>query len=91
MTGRPPSLERWSEARQLAPELEEVAFWQALVLADDGGEMQGAAALLSEMLAGEPNPKSCIDLVRRPGTGGYIERPGVAEALLARVNSATDL
>ncbi len=85
----PTALERWEEARRLAPEVEEVAYWQAFALADDAGDIQAGAELLIEMLAGVSNRGTWIDLVRRLGAGGYIERKGVAEALLARVTGET--
>ncbi len=79
------ALARWDEARRLAPELEEVAYWQALALADDAGDIDGGAVLLAEMLAGVPNRTAWIDLVQRLGKGGYLERAGVGDALLARL------
>lgn len=86
----PTALERWEAARRLAPELEEVAYWQALALADDGGDIEAGAALLAEMLAGVSNREAWIELIRRLGAGGYIERAGAAEALLARVTGNSD-
>jgi uncharacterized Ntn-hydrolase superfamily protein len=82
------ALARWEEARQLAPELEEVAYWQALALADDGGDVEGGAKLLAAMLEGDPRRDEWIELVRRLGEGGYIEREGVADSLLAALEGS---
>lgn len=84
------ALNLWAEARQMAPELEEIAFWQALALADDGEDIDGAAELLRDMLDGVPNRSAWVEVIRRLGAGGYIERRGVAEALIARVELAGD-
>ncbi|MCK4516614.1 MAG: DUF1028 domain-containing protein [Spirochaetaceae bacterium] len=60
------ALKHWAEARAIAPEQEELAFWQAVQLADtqpDHGE--DASALLKEALTGEPYPERWMELVDR--------------------------
>lgn len=60
------ALNHYAEARAIAPEQEELAFWQAVQLADtqpDHGE--DASALLKEALTGEPYPERWMELVDR--------------------------
>ncbi len=60
------ALDHWAEARAIAPEQEELPFWQAVQLADshpDHGE--DAAALLKEALTGQQNPERWMELVDR--------------------------
>lgn len=60
------ALERWAEARGLAPEQEELGFWQAVQLADTHPEhAEDAAAILREALASEPEPDRWLELVDR--------------------------
>jgi uncharacterized Ntn-hydrolase superfamily protein len=49
------ALEVWFAARSMAPELEELAFWQALKLADDHQQYEQAAAILKPVLATQAN------------------------------------
>ncbi|MBN2556206.1 MAG: DUF1028 domain-containing protein [Anaerolineales bacterium] len=76
-------LKLWEQARRLAPELEELPFWQGLTLADDGGDAAGGAAILKLMLDKDPRREFWLDLIRRVEKSGLLERKGVAEELLA--------
>ena len=76
------AFERWEQARALAPELEEVGFWQAVTLADHPAEVVRAAEILSQALAQESRREQWIDLLRRLQVCGEIERPGAAEELI---------
>jgi uncharacterized Ntn-hydrolase superfamily protein len=60
------ALNHYAEARAIAPEQEELAFWQAVQLADtqpDHGE--DASALLKQALTGEPHPERWMELIDR--------------------------
>jgi uncharacterized Ntn-hydrolase superfamily protein len=60
------ALTMWTEARKVAPELEELAFWQALRLADSGDDrIEQAAGILSRAIGGEAEPGRWLDLVDR--------------------------
>jgi len=72
----------WARARELAPELEELLFWQALTLADDGNDPAGAAVILAEMLDGEPRREHWLDLVERVAGSGLLERKNAGTELL---------
>ena len=76
------AFERWEQARALAPELEEVGFWQAVALADRPAEVTRAAEILSQALAQEARREQWIDLLRRLQVCGLIERSGAAEELI---------
>jgi uncharacterized Ntn-hydrolase superfamily protein len=76
------ALALWAQARELAPELEEMAFWQAVELADYTGEATIAAAILRDGLAGEKRRDHWLDLIHRLETCGLIQRKGTAEALI---------
>jgi uncharacterized Ntn-hydrolase superfamily protein len=80
---RDEALEIWGLARSQAPELEELAFWQAMSLADQPNEVQAAAAILSSALATDSRRVHWIDLIRRLQACGLLERPGAADELIA--------
>lgn len=79
---REQALVRWSEARSLAPELEELAYWQALTLSDRG-DLQTALAILRPMLDGDARRDHWIDLIGRLQTCGILETSGIADQLIA--------
>ena len=81
--GRTAALRHWVEARSEAPELEELAFWQARLLADEGADIGAAAEILAPALADHPLREHWIDLLRRLESCGLIERRGAAEELTA--------
>jgi uncharacterized Ntn-hydrolase superfamily protein len=79
---RDQALAHWAEARAEAPELEEIPFWQAAVLADKSADVQTAVEILRPALANDPRREHWIDLLRRMQTGGLLEREGTAEELI---------
>ena len=83
---RQAALARWAEARQLAPELEEIPFWQAVTLADKTADITTAASILQPVLAADPLREQWLDLVRRLQICGLLERPGAADELLGAMN-----
>lgn len=76
------ALQIWVRARQLAPELEELAYWQAITLADDHNDIREAVKILSPMLAKETRKDYWIDLIKRVQDCGIIERQGAGSELL---------
>ncbi len=79
---RQAALARWAEARQLAPELEEIPFWQAITLADKPADETTAAAILQPVLAADPLREQWLELVRRLQICGLMERSGAGDELL---------
>jgi uncharacterized Ntn-hydrolase superfamily protein len=79
---RDQALADWAKARAQAPELEEIPFWQAAVLADKPADVQTAVGILRPMLASDPRREHWIDLLRRMQTCGMLERDGAAEELI---------
>lgn len=84
---RDSALRLWAEARELAPELEEIAFWQAVTLADSHADIDAALAILRPMLAREPLRAQWIDLITRLGMVGLIEREDAAADLLGALEA----
>lgn len=83
---REDALAHWAEARIIAPELEEIAYWQAITLADQLGAIDEAAAILKAMLASDTAHRVLwVDLVRRLVDCGVIEHKDRADALLEAV------
>jgi len=80
------ALELRAAARALAPELEEMAFWQALRLADELDDVAAGAAILNEMLQRVDRRAQWIDLIRRLQDCGSIERPGAGDELIAALD-----
>jgi uncharacterized Ntn-hydrolase superfamily protein len=76
------ALQTWAAARAAAPELEELAFWQAISLADDYGDIDTAAEILRPALANEPRRAHWLDLIRRLETCRLLEGKETADKLL---------
>ncbi len=76
------ALSRWAEARTLAPEQEELPFWQALTLADKTGDIQTAVSILQPMLAKDARREQWIELIRRLAACGLIERADIDTELI---------
>lgn len=72
----------WAAARTEAPELEELAFWQAVTLADDAGDAQTGADLLRPVLRNDPRREHWLDLIARLQQCGLIKRSGASNELL---------
>ena len=83
---REEALETWQRARELAPELEEMGYWQALTLADDHNDIQAALDILFPMLSVDSRKDHWIDLIRRVQNCGIIEREGAGDELLAALD-----
>jgi uncharacterized Ntn-hydrolase superfamily protein len=77
------ALKLWGKARTMAPELEEMSFWQAVSLADEKADIPNAVLILSPMLEVDDRREHWIDLIRRIESCGIIQRKGTAEELIA--------
>jgi len=79
---RDQALDQWARARDEAPELEELAFWQAMTLADEPGDVTAALEILQPMLARDERREHWIELIRRLESCGLLERAGAASDLI---------
>ena len=59
------ALVEWAEARQIAPELEELPFWQAMALAEKPEHTAAAIEILKPALAQDPRREHWLDLIGR--------------------------
>jgi uncharacterized Ntn-hydrolase superfamily protein len=84
------ALELWADARALAPELEELAFWQAVQLADSLADAEAGAAILEGMLADAERRAGWVELIRRLQACGAIEREGAGDELIASLDKLSD-
>jgi hypothetical protein len=73
-------------ARQLAPEMEEMAYWQAVTLSDEYRDIQAAVEILAPMLTMDSRKDHWIDLIKRLQSCGIIEREGAGDELLAMLD-----
>ena len=65
----------------MAPELEEIAFWQAVRLAE-AGEIDTAVAVFGPVFELDPLRSQWVELITRVDEAGLIERDGAASALV---------
>lgn len=77
------ALDHWAKARREAPELEELAFWQAVKLADQHSAVDVAASILRPVLSRNPRRAHWIDLIRRLQMCGLIESENAGNELIA--------
>ncbi len=75
------ALSLWARARKMAPELEELVFWQALELADKPADVPGALVLLKG-LEDKENFAGWVELLRRLEPTGIVEREEALKELL---------
>ena len=73
------AIQEFAEARAMSADASEMLFWQALVLADNHGQVEQARALLQPLFKAEPNWR---ELVRRLAPVGLIDHPEIVEQLL---------
>ena len=75
------ALQLWVQAREEAPELEEIAFWQAIALADGQNDVAAAAEILGPVLANDSRRIHWLDLLTRLDKCGFLGRAGTGAAL----------
>ncbi|MEO0561433.1 MAG: DUF1028 domain-containing protein, partial [Chloroflexota bacterium] len=76
------ALNTWATARAMAPELEEIAFWQAVTLAD-AGEIAQAVDVFGPVFEMDPLRDQWVELVTRLEAAKIITRPGAAAEFVA--------
>jgi uncharacterized Ntn-hydrolase superfamily protein len=81
------ALTLFERAKELAPELEELVYWQALALAESKNRVQEAAQWMKEMLAQEERGELWRDLIVRIERAGILSRAGVADELIAALEA----
>jgi len=72
----------WRKVREEAPELEELAFGQAVSLANRPGGIVRAVEILGPVLAGNERRAHWLELLRRMDAGGRFQREGAVEELI---------
>lgn len=83
------ALVKWRQARELAPENEEIAFWQAVALADQNPTSDAvdiAARIIQQSLQSDDHFQHWLELIKRLEQVGIIEREGAAQELLVKLN-----
>jgi len=82
------ALSDWEQARSMAPELEELAFWQAMAMADDHDDIPAAVRIMAPVFREEALRSRWVDLIGRIQDCGIIEREGVAASLIPALREA---
>lgn len=85
------ALRQWKHARELAPENKEMAFWQAIALADKkpmANAVSVAARIMQQALQDDERYLKWVDLIHRLEQVGLIERKGAARELLVELGQA---
>lgn len=84
----PLAIQKWEEARRMAPELEEMGYWQAVALVDKTNEVQEAVKIFTSMPVLEERRDYWIDLIGRLKHTGIIENDGAGEKLIEAINAS---
>lgn len=82
------ALHLWKQARELASDNEEMAFWQAIALADKKpmpNAVSVGARIMQQAFADNERYKQWIDLIQRLEQVGIIERKGTGHELLVEL------
>jgi uncharacterized Ntn-hydrolase superfamily protein len=82
------ALSQWERARVMVPAQEELAFWQAVTLADTNpfdDAVKVAASIFNSSLGGHKRRAHWLDLINRLVACGLIEREGAGVELLRAI------
>ena len=82
------ALIKWRQARELASDNEEMAFWQAVALADKNPTNDAvdiAARIIYQALEKNERLAHWLDLIQRLEQVGLIKRKGAAKELLVEL------
>ncbi len=82
------ALGRWREARELAPDDEELAFWQGIALADKNpadNAVSVASRIIEQAIKSDERYEHWLDLIVRLETVGIITRRGAGQELLVEL------
>jgi len=85
------ALRRWREARDIAPDDEELAFWQGIALADknpNNHAVSVAARIIEQAIRDDDRFEHWIELIVRLEKVGLIERKGAGQELLVELKQA---
>ena len=77
------ALALWQQARDLSPEQEELAFWQAMTLADEGDDIDGAVTLFEGVFGRRDDREQWVLLILRLEEARLVQREGAAQAFVA--------
>ena len=82
------ALQKWQLAREKAPEFEELAFWQAVALADKNPRQDSVhtAASILTTIENDSRWQEWLDLIGRLQQIGLIERERAGQELLQALN-----
>jgi uncharacterized Ntn-hydrolase superfamily protein len=87
----PGALMKWKLARETAPALEEIAFWQAVALADQHPDEQSisiAGRILALALENDQRRDQWLDLIGRLAECGMIQNEVIAMRLIDAMRNA---
>lgn len=82
------ALKRWRDARDIAPDDEELAFWQGIALADKNptdNAVSVAARIIEQAIRDSDRFEHWIELIVRLEKVGIIERTGAGRELLVEL------
>jgi len=85
------ALKRWRDARDVAPDDEELAFWQGITLADKNptdNAVSVAARIIEQAIRDDDRFEQWIELILRLENVGIIERNGAGRELLVELKQA---
>ncbi len=85
------ALMKWKLARETAPDLEEIAFWQAISLADQHPDEQSisiAGRILALALEHDGRREQWLDLIGRLAEAGMIQNETIATRLIQAMQNA---
>jgi uncharacterized Ntn-hydrolase superfamily protein len=85
------ALRQWKKARELAPDNKEMAFWQAIALADKKpitNAVSVAARIMQQAVENDDRYSQWVDLIYRLEQVGIIERKGTGRELLVELGEA---
>ncbi len=82
------ALKLWRDARDIAPDDEELAFWQGVTLADKNpthNAVSVAARIIEQAIRQDDRFEHWVELILRLETVGIIERTGAGQELLVEL------
>lgn len=82
------ALLKWKQAREIAPDNEEMAYWQAIALADKRpipDSVSVASRIIKQALKDEERYNQWMELIRRLAHVGIMEREGADRELLSEL------
>jgi len=81
------ALDLWQQARELSPEQEELVFWQAMTLADEGEDIKAAVTLFNQTFLNRPDRDQWLQLILRLEESRLVQREGAAAAFISALQN----